>query len=932
MTPEQTARLTIDDLLIAAGWTIQDRDAMNLFVGPGVAVREAHLRTGFADYLLFVEGKALGVVEAKAVGATLSGVEAQSARYSMGLQGHMRAWRPQEPLPFRYESTGVETFFTSTLDPIPRSRQLFAFHTPQTLAAWVQEDAPLRRRLQDLPPLDGAGLWRPQVTAITNLEQSMAQNKPRALVQMATGSGKTFTAVNFVYRLIRHAKAQRVLFLVDRTNLGDQALKEFRQFDLPGVGRKFTDDYNVQHLQSNHIDPVSKVCISTIQRLFSILRGEELGEGEDEGGGSLYAAEERGAAPTAPRTVSYTPATPLESFDVIIIDECHRSIYNVWRQVLEYFDAYLIGLTATPSKQTIAFFHENLVMEYTHQDAVADGINVNGYLYEIRTRVGETGATIPEGAWVVRRDRQTRDREQALLDESLAYTATDLGRNVINESQIRLVLRTFREKLYTDLFPERSGGHVPKTLIFAKDDNHAEDVVRIARQVFDEGNDFCQKITYRASRNPDEILADFRNSYFPRMAVTVDMIATGTDVQAIEVLVFLRAVKSRNYFEQMRGRGTRVISLDKLQQVTQDAQVKDRFVIVDAVGLADQPLMDSSRPLERKPTVPFPKLVEMIAYGQQDEETVSSLAARLARLERRLTPEERDQIERTSGGLSLPDLTRSLLHALDYERQVGEARLRLQEAGQDREPSAQEIERTADELVGAALHPWRTNVPLRQLVLAINERSAITYDEYNLDVLREAGFNDDATALARSLVTSFEAYIQEHKDEITALRILYERPYGQRHLTYEAIKELAESLHQPPRTWTTEQLWRAYAQVERDRVRGVGAERVLTDLVSLVRHALYSDEAPLAPYPELVAQRYADWLAQQEAAGRTFRPEQRWWLDKIADYIGVNLAISRTQLQSGPFLVKGGLFGAQRALGGEMEALLDELNAALVVV
>lgn len=431
MTPEQTARLTIDALLTAAGWIIQDRDAMNLFAGPGVAVREAHLRTGFADYLLFVDGKALGVVEAKAEGTTLSGVEAQSARYGVGLQSHMRAWRTQEPLPFRYESTGVETFFTSTLDPIPRSRQLFAFHTPQTLAAWVQEDAPLRQRLQDLPALDGAGLWRPQVTAITNLEQSMAQNKPRALVQMATGSGKTFTAVNFVYRLIRYAKAQRVLFLVDRTNLGDQALTEFRQFDLPGVGRKFTDDYNVQHLQSGHIDPVSKVCISTIQRLFSVLSGEEAG-GEEAGGGeaetgSLFEAEERGVAPAIARTVSYTPATPLESFDVIIIDECHRSIYNVWRQVLEYFDAYLIGLTATPSKQTIAFFHENLVMEYTHQDAVADGINVNGYLYEIRTRVGEDGATIPQGEWVVRRDRQTRDREQALLDETLAYTPTDLG-------------------------------------------------------------------------------------------------------------------------------------------------------------------------------------------------------------------------------------------------------------------------------------------------------------------------------------------------------------------------------------------------------------------------------------------------------------------------------------------------------------------------
>ncbi len=930
MTPEERARVGIDALLAAAGWTVQNRSEMNFLAARGVAVREAFLRTGFADYLLFVDGKALGVVEAKSEGTPLSGVEPQSARYSVGLQPFMQPWLAATPLPFCYESTGVETFFTNTLDPTPRSRQTFAFHRPETLAEWVQEEMSLRARLRVMPPLDIGGLWRPQTTAITNLETSHTQNKPRALIQMATGSGKTFTAVNFVYRLIRHAGARRVLFLVDRNNLGKQAYNEFQQFELPGVGRKFTDDYNVQHLQAGHIDPVSKVCISTIQRLYSILRGEEYVE--DESDGSLYEADEKGSLPRQPRLVSYQPTLPIESFDFIVIDECHRSIYNVWRQVLEYFDAFLIGLTATPSKQTIAFFGENLVMAYSHQDAVADGINVNGYLYAIKTRIGQSGALIPEGAWVNRRDRQSRAQEQALLDADFAYTPTQLGRSVISPSQIRLVMRTLRERLFVELFPERRLHIVPKTLIFAKDDNHAEEIVRITREVFDEGNDFCQKITYKTSRKPEEILADFRNSYFPRIAVTVDMIATGTDVQAIEMLVFLRLVKSLNYFEQMRGRGTRIISLDKLQQVTQDAPVKDRFVIVDAVGLAEQELMDSSRPLEQRPGVAFPALVEQIIYGQQDEDTVSSLAARLARLSLRMDEADQAQIEVLNNGNSLAELTRGLLDALDYEQQAGAAQAVLDSQGISREPTPAEIAAAGQGLVSAALLPLRANVPLRQAILAIHERTWIVYDESNLDALQEAGFALSSDTGAMGVVTSFEEYIRTHRDEITALRIFYERPYASQPLTFAAVQELAERLQQPPHRWTTEQLWRAYAQVEQDQVRGLGSQRVLTDLVALVRHALYSDEAPLEPYPETVARRYADWLAGQESAGHTFSAEQRWWLDKIAEYIGVNLAVDPRQLQSGPFLVRGGLFGARKALGNELDGLLAELNDALVVV
>jgi type I restriction enzyme R subunit len=928
MTPEQQARAHIDQLLSAAGWVVQDRAAMDIFSHRGVALREAHMTTGYADYLLVVDQKVLGVVEAKAAGTTLSGVEEQSARYTVGAQAHMLRWRENEPLPFRYESTGVETFFTNGLDPNPRSRPVYAFHRPETLAVWAAEDESLRARLRQMPPLDVEGLWDPQITAIENLEDSLARNRPRALIQMATGSGKTFTAVNFIYRLIRHAKAKRVLFLVDRTNLGDQALNEFRQFELPGIGRKFTDDYNVQLLHSNHIDEVSKVCIGTIQRVYSILSGEEYQENER--GDSLFEAEEGGDLPQAAKTVRYQPHIPIESFDFIVIDECHRSIYNIWRQVLEYFDAFLIGLTATPANRTVAYFNENKVMGYTHLDAVTDGINVNGEVFRIKTRVTETGAELQEGEWVTRRDRQTRDVEQRQLDEDFSYTGTQLGRDVINPSQIRLVLRTFRDRLFTDLFPGRSGRHVPKTLIFAKDDNHAEEIVRIAREIFDQGSDFCQKITYRTvGKKPSEILQEFRTTYHPRIAVTVDMIATGTDVQAIEALIFLRMVKSLNYFEQMRGRGTRIISTDKLQRVTADAPVKDRFVIVDAVGVTDQPLLDTSRTLERDPTVSFEKLIETVAHGAQDEETVSSLAARLARLNRRLNEDEQQQIADAAGGAPLRTLTRRLVDALDVDQQRTVAAETLAAGGiVDRPPTEAEVEAAAQDLLAQALQPWRSNIPMRTLVLEIHGKNYITYDEVNIDALVAAGYDEEADQRAAEQIARFEERLAAHQDEITALRILYNRPYAQRQLTYAAIQELAEWLKQPPHSWTTEKLWRAYAQVEKDRVRGANAPRVLTDIVALVRHAIDGD-GPLEPYPEQVARRYQAWLAAQAANGRTFDARQRWWLDQIAQQIGVDLQVTPAQLNSGPFRQRGGIFAAQRDLGGDFAALLNELNEAL---
>jgi superfamily II DNA or RNA helicase len=492
MTPEEKARREIDRQLGLCGWIVQDRREMDISAGPGVAIREFPLPVGEADYLLYLDGKAAGIIEAKPEGYTLTGVETQSAKYVNALPEGVPSHRL--PLPFCYESTGKETQFTNLLDPDARSRLVFTFHRPEELGRIVGLEKQLRARLRELPPPNAEGLWEIKKKAIGNLEASLAVKKPRSLTQMATGAGKTLTAVVALYRLIRFAGAKRILFLVDRTNLGKQTFAEFQLYVSPYNGLRFTGEYNVQHLRTNTIDPVCKVCITTIQRLYSMLKGEdEFDEGNEDR--SMFEAAAQLIRQPVP--VDYNPRIPIETFDFIITDECHRSIYNLWRQVLEYFDAFLIGLTATPTKQPIGFFNNNLVMEYGHEQAVADGVNVGFDVYRIRTKITEQGAKLEQelGRYIPHRDKRTRARRYAELDDDVTYTANQLDRDVVAEDQIRLVIRTFRDRLFTEIFPGRK--EVPKTLVFAKDDSHAEDITRIFREEFGAGNDFCQKITYK---------------------------------------------------------------------------------------------------------------------------------------------------------------------------------------------------------------------------------------------------------------------------------------------------------------------------------------------------------------------------------------------------------------------------------------------------
>ncbi len=926
LTAEARARVEIDRQLEACGWVVQDRSALNLYASLGVAVREFVMATGHgrADYLLFVDQKAAGAIEAKPSGTLLTGVEPQSAKYSTGLPHDLQTL--VTPLPFVYEATGDETMFTDGFDPDPRSRPVFAFHRPETMARWLRQwrdDADggsLRARVHRLDAVPKDGLRRIQVEAIGKVEASMKKNRPRALAQMATGSGKTFMAANLAYRLVRQADAERVLFLVDRANLGRQTLREFQQFAIPGDGRKFTDLYNVQWLTSNRIDPAARVVITTVQRLYSMLRGEEeLAPGVDELSGSEIELER-------PVEIAYNAKIPIETFDVAIVDECHRSIYGVWRQVIEYFDAYLVGLTATPAKQTFGFFNQNLVVEYGHAEAVADGVNVDFDVYRIRTKITEKGSTVEAGLVTKFRDRETRKTRLEKLDEDVVYDARQLDRDVVALDQIRTVIRTFRDNLYKPLdeggiFPGRS--EVPKTLIFAKDDSHAEDIVRICREEFGRGNDFAVKITYRTTGvKPEDLLNLFRNSFNPRIAVTVDMIATGTDVRPLECVMFMRMVRSRNFFEQMKGRGVRIIDSNDLQAVSADATAKTHFVIVDAVGVTEAEFNDT-QPLERKKGESLKKLLDQVAAGVRDVDVVSSIAGRLARLNRVISLDDRKQLADVADGLDLTDIVRVLTNAVDID--VAWERAAVANGGGD--PTDEQVADAKSEMIEKASRVLAERPALREKLIEVRRSYTQVLDETSKDEIIDAGFSRDATDRARLTVESWRAFVAEHKGDIDALQILYSRPYGKR-LTLKAIKELAATIGRPPYNWTPERLWAAYEALEAQRVKG-SAGTVLTNLVSLVKHALEPD-GELVAYPLTVEQRFQNWLAQQAQAGTTFTDDQLTWLNRIKDHLATSLAIAPDDFELEPFVSHGSFGRANGTFNGRLAPLLEELTQELV--
>jgi type I restriction enzyme R subunit len=837
-----------------------------------------------------------------------------------------------DPLPFVYESTGLITRFTDFRDPKPRGRNTFSFHRPETFREWIKKGESLRQRFFYLPQLDPSGLRPAQIVAIENLEQSFKKNRPKALIQMATGAGKTFTAATFIYRLLKHVDARRILFLVDTKNLGEQAEQEFMNFQPSDDNRKFTELYNVQRLNSNYIAKDSQICISTIQRLYFILKGEELDESAEKQNPNESSWIEAQLNKKQPVPVEYSSKVPMEQFDFVIIDECHRSIYNLWKQVLDYFDAFLIGLTATPDKRTFGFFNENIVSQYTYEESVTDGVNVPYDLYSIETNISQNGEVIEAGWYVDRRDKLTRQKRWHQEDEDTEYSRKDLDKKVVNPSQIRNVIRAFKEALKTDIYPNRldeNGDYeVPKTLVFAKTDSHADDIIKIIREEFDEGNDFCKKVTYKIEEDPKSVLNRFRNSYYPRIAVTVDMIATGTDVKPLEVLLFMRDVKSNNYFEQMKGRGTRTIDKDKFIQVTRTANSKTHFVIVDAIGAAKSKKTDS-RPLERKPSVPLKDLLGAITMGVEDEDTFMSLSNRLIRLEKQLTDKEKEKLTEYSGGKNLKQITKELIKAHDpdeIENKADEIISSIPKEEQTpeliknaRKDAQQQLIKTASGTFNGKLNDYIENV---------RKQHEQIIDHINIDSVTKSEWDSFTVDKAQETIRDFSDYLEQNKDEIKALSIFYDQPYNRRNITFQMIKEVMEKLKLEKPQLAPDYVWNAYEAIEEVKSKQPADE--LTALVSLIRRMTGID-TELRAFDKTIDENFRKWIFKQnEGKHNRFSTEQVDWLRMIKDHIVSSYHIEIDDLDYTPFDANGGRGRMYQLFGKDMEEVIDELNQVLV--
>lgn len=912
--PEQVARDNIDKMLEASGWVIQSSNTIDWGAGPGIAIREYQTDAGPADYVLFVDRKPLGVIEAKAEdkGQNLNTVEEQSGRYATS---KLKWIHNHQPLPFIYESTGIVTRFRNQKDPKPRSRELFSFHRPETLREWNSEAQPLRERLNHLPVLDEKGLRDCQINAIGNLDTSFKANHPRALIQMATGSGKTYTAITFIYRLLKFAGAKRILFLVDTKNLGEQAEQEFLAYTPQDDNRKFTELYNVRRLNASFIPTDSDVCISTIQRVYSILKDKPLDDKAEQDNPAEL------GRPREPMPVVYNQKVPVEHFDFIVIDECHRSIYNLWQQVLDYFDAFLIGLTATPDNRTFGFFQQNVVSEYDHEKAVADGVNVGHDLFLINTDITQQGAKLKAQQQIEKRDKLTRAKRWTQQDEDEAYSSKQLDKDIVNPSQIRTVIKAFRDSLPA-IFPGRE--EVPKTLIFAKTDSHADDIIATVRKEFGEGNAFCKKITYKIDDDPKSVLSRFRNNFHPRIAVTVDMIATGTDIKPLECLLFMRDVKSRGYFEQMKGRGTRTLCMDDLKAVTPSAtSAKTHFVIVDAIGVT-QSVKTESRPLDRKPTVSLQNLMKSALMGARDGDTLTALASRLARIDRQLSPQQKQQLE-ACAGKPLSNIVHSLLNSQDQDSITNKAQ-RDNQLTDEETPTEAQLATAREQLADGACEVFTGQ--LVELVDNIRKANEQTIDTHNLDTLLQNEWAGDALDNAKNLVTDFESWLKAHKDEIIALEIFYDQPVRRREVTYTMISQLFDTLKADKPVLAPVRVWQAYAQL--DDVKGKQPLNDLTALVALLRRVCGIDST-IDTFGETVNRNFKHWVFKRHQGNAAkFDAQQMVWLQMIRDHITGSFHFERDDLDYAPFDGKGGLGAMYQLFGEEMDNLIDELNEELV--
>ena len=854
MTPEEKARIKIDQMFEDAGWKVVDRD----FYSPtltAVAIREGLLEGNKeADYFLFINGIAVGILEAKRkeVDVASNNVSEQAAIYVRGVPNYYKAY--SRPLPIIYQSNGEKTFFRDFRNKDGDLIELNRIYTPKEIVKMLG----IKDFYAGLPTLKTKGLRDCQYEAITELENSFRVGQNKALIVLATGAGKTYTACLAAYRLLAYTPMKRILFLVDRNNLGKQAEGEFGMFRLTENGDPFNTIFTVNRIKSAKIPSDSNVVISTIQRLFSLLTGQEIVDNDDDEN-----------TITGEVQLTENMVLPPDFFDLIIIDECHRSIYGNWKKVLEYFNtAKLIGLTATPVPETKAFFNNNIVVNYTLEQSIIDGVNVDARIYRIKTEATENGGAILKGDKVKRETRYTGKIEMVRNEETKNYTKEELNRSIINPAQIKLVLKTYRDAVYTEMFtdPKREPNmdYLPKTLIFALNEVHANNIVHIAKEVFGRADDkFVQKITY-SSGDSNELIRQFRNDKEFRIAVTCTLVATGTDVKPLEVLIFMRDVASEPLYIQMKGRGVRTIGDEQLRNVTPNAFSKDFFFLVDAVGITESPKTTAS-PSDSEPvqTITLKRLLELLTHGNVNDDYLRLIAARLARINHKCTDKHREEFRKLAY-IGMQEISAVIFDALEKNE--------LPPYVSIDEPN---LERKA--LVAPLTHHPEARQYL--LILAAGFIETLMPGEDNLI---SKGFSEEE---AKDVTSSFEKYCDEHKDEIEALRIIYNND-GEP-LTYTMLRDLENKLKLANNKFNTSRLWNCYTIVNPQSVKKHSTKEekeALTNIIQLVRFANHQIETLESLYPS-AQQRFNLWYGQVQ---RTVTESQITIIRQIVDYIASN--------------------------------------------
>lgn len=883
MLPEEKARVKIDKQLIDAGWDIVSRD--EYVPNSSSAIKEA-LMVGNteSDYLLFIDNKAIAVVEAKREENPLGeDVQEQAEYYANHPQNWYGLWYEGQ-IPLVYLANGNEIYFKNLLEPESDYIKLGEMHSPKKMLKLINQTS----EFGALPRLDHRGLRDCQYDAEIEFEKSLKSGKKKSLAILATGSGKTYLACLASYRMLNYTPAKRVLFLVDRNNLARQTESEYSTFDRTEGRKEMSSLYEIKRLKREQ-DIKSTIVISTIQKLYSVLTGNAIIDDDEDAEDEKYMTEvEKEDEEVIQLGDNLT--LPRDYFQLIIIDECHRSIYGKWRAVLDYFsDAHVLGLTATPTPEAYAFFNNNIIEEYTYEQSVLDGVNVPARVYRIKTRITEHGGVIGAGTDVQEIARRTGEVSEFTSPHQVDYNPNALDRSVINPNQIREVLEAYKKSIYNDLFPERERKweFIPKTLIFAKDDNHATQIVRIAKKVFGEefenGNvpdNFIQKITYTAD-DPNGLIRDLRIEKDFRIAVTVTLVATGTDVKPLEVVFFMKDVQSDILYTQMKGRGCRAIQDDnRLREVTPNADTKDYYFIVDAVGVTESEKVIPHPVIGNKPgekVLSLKELLEHLSHNEVSDENLWLLRDYCASINRRYENNELFGRHLDSFINDFGFAPKSIAYDIQsaFEKRI---------LPPYTNPSHDNSIRMSiiSKLIG--------NIKARNKLLEMKQGYVVETDE-DPDELIYAGFSKET---AKAFIDNFEEYLIANKDEIEALRIINNSENTV--ITHSMLLDLRDKLLAENRQYGVFQIWKNYKVLDDngnvDELDIKSNFNALTNLIQIVRYA-YKKNQKLTSLIKGYTQGFNLYCGQEQ---RKLTAEQTEIMRNIAEYIVNDGAISIDEL------------------------------------